>query len=97
VSFPIRFENIKRVNGWANIYLHAALKLYAWCPSRVLVFLREFLLGRKVPGWVHNSKAGVTLDQATFDAIRFLIRQKHDGPDFDLVLLDPPECDALLR
>ena len=39
VSFPVRFENIKRINGWANLYLHSGLKLYAWCPPRVLHIL----------------------------------------------------------
>jgi|SRR5271165_5364574 len=97
VQFPILFENIKRINGWANMYLHSALKLYAWCPPRVLTFLREFLLGKAAPGYSHNSKAGVILDQATFDAIRDLIRQKHMGADFDLPFPDSPHCDVLIR
>jgi hypothetical protein len=88
VSFPIRFENIMRINGWADMYLHGALKLYAWCPPRVLLFLREFLLGGRAPC--------VALDQATFDAIRSLIRRKHEGPDFELPLPRPYGGDAPL-
>lgn len=97
VQLPVRFENVVRINGWANMYLHAALKLYAWCPPRVLDFLRVFLLGGKAPGWVHNSKAGVVVDRATFDAVRDLIGQEHEGATFDLALLDADECEALIR
>jgi hypothetical protein len=97
VQLPVRFENVVRINGWANMYLHAALKLYAWCPPRVLEFLRVFLLGGKAPGWFHNSKAGVVVDRATFDAVRNLIRQEHEGATFDLALLDADHCEALIR
>jgi hypothetical protein len=97
IDLPVRFENIERINGWANMYLHAALKLYAWCPPRVLAFLRVFLLGGQAPGWHHNSKAGVVVDRATFDAVRDLIRQEHEDATFDLALLDVENCEALIR
>jgi hypothetical protein len=96
IQFPVRFENIKRINGWANIYLHSALKLYAWCPPRSLDFLREFLLGKAMAGHSHHSKAGVMLDQAAFDAVRDDVQQKHAHPDFDLPLPDAAECDVLI-
>ena len=96
IDFPICFENIKRIDGWANMYLHAALKLYAWCPPRVIAFLRVFLLGDTSAGCVHDSKAGIKLGQATFDAIRNLIKQKHETPEFDLPLLEQLKCDVLI-
>ena len=88
VNFPVRFENIKRINGLANLYLHGGLKLYAWCPPRVLQFLRVFLIGGPAPGWTQHSHAGVECDPTTFNAIRDLIRHRHEGPDFDLALFD---------
>lgn len=97
IEMPVRFESIKRINGWSNMYLHAGLKLYAWCPPRVLDFSREFLLGKSAPGWHHSSKAGIMLDRATFDAVRELVRQKHESPLFKLHMLDASECDVLIR
>lgn len=97
VVFPVRFENIKRVNGWTNMYLHAGVKLYAWCPPRALAFLREFLLGKPIQGWTHNSKAGVILDSVTFEKIRDAVRTKHEGADFELQLPNADVCDALIR
>jgi hypothetical protein len=96
VKFPIRFENIKRVNAWANIYLHSALKLYAWCPPRVLAFLRVFLLGGKAPGWHHSSKAGVVIDRSAFDAVREFLIVKHQSSAFELDFPGPELCEALI-
>lgn len=92
VTFPIRFENIKRINGWTNMYLHAAIKLYAWCPPRALAFIREFILGSS-----HNSKAGMILDIATFDKIRDAIRQRHESSDFELQLPPADVCEVMIR
>jgi hypothetical protein len=97
VTFPVRFENIKRINGWTNMYLHAALKLYAWCPPRALAFIREFLLGRQTHGSSHSSKAGVILDAVTFDKIRDAIRTKHESSDFELQLPPADVCDVVIR
>jgi len=97
VTFPILFENIKRINGWANMYLHSALKLYAWSPPRVLAFLRVFLLGGKAPGWHHTSKAGVAMDRATFDAVRQFIVLKHQSSAFDLDFPRPESCEAFIH
>jgi hypothetical protein len=97
VTFPVRFENIKRINGWTNMYLHAALKLYAWCPPRALAFTREFLLGQQAQGSSHNSKAGVILDMATFDKIRDAIRTKHESADFELQLPSADVCEVVIR
>jgi hypothetical protein len=96
VRLPVRFENIKRINGWANLYLHGGLKLYAWTPPRVLEFLRVFIIGGPAPGWSHSSKAGVACDIVTFDAIREIVRAEHEGQDFDLQLLEPVQCEALI-
>lgn len=97
ISFPIRFENIKRIYGWSNMYLHAALKFYAWCPPRVLSFLRLFLLGGQAPGWMHNSNAGVVLDQATFEDVRRIVRLRHEGAAFEIYLPIMSDCEALVR
>jgi hypothetical protein len=51
----------------------------------------------QAPGWFHNSKAGVVVDRATFDAVRDIIRKEHDGVKFDLAILDADACDALIR
>ena len=92
VRLPVRLENIARINGWTNMYLHTGLKLYAWCPPRILAFLREFLLGGRAPGYAHHSSAGITLDRATFDAIREVLRQQHEVADFELSLPEASQC-----
>jgi hypothetical protein len=78
------------------MYLHSALKLYAWCPPRSLAFLREFLLGRPAPGYSGHSNAGIMLDRPAFDAVRDYVVQKHVGPDYDLPLPDVAACDVLI-
>jgi hypothetical protein len=97
ISFPVRFENIRRINGWANMYLHGALKLYGWSPPRVLAFLQVFLLGGPAPGWPHDSAAGVALEEATLDAVREIIKQKHEDTKFDLELWRTGQCEAFIK
>lgn len=96
VRLPVRLENIARINGWTNMYLHTGLKLYAWCPPRILAFLREFLLGGKGPGYTHHSSAGITVDRPTFDGIREILRQRHEDSDFELSLPDASQCAVTL-
>jgi hypothetical protein len=99
IVFPIRFENIVRINGWANMYLHSGLRSYVWCPPRVLSYLRSFALGQPAPGWSHQSNAGVTAPRATFRQIRSEIEKRHAGEPnvkFKIVFIDEKDCDAIL-
>jgi hypothetical protein len=79
VTLPIRFENIKRINSWSNMYLHTGYRMYAWCPPRILNYLRGFALGEPTPGWGHNMNAGVRLPKEVFDAIRTQVESIHSG------------------
>lgn len=92
VHLPVRFENISRINSWANLYLHAGLKIYAWMPPRVVSYLWHFVVGT-----VHGgSKAGITLGQATFDAIRHEVRRQTDNASYEAILDDQQDCDAII-
>jgi hypothetical protein len=81
VRFAVRLENIKRINSWANIYMHSGIRAasYSWCPPRVLSYLRGFILGQLTPSWGHNINAGVRLPRDVFDDIRSQISNDHSG------------------
>jgi hypothetical protein len=37
VITPVPLFNIKRINAWANMFMHYGIKFYSWTPSRVLL------------------------------------------------------------
>jgi hypothetical protein len=96
ISLPVKFENIARINGWCNMYMHTGIKPYAWCPPRILKFLEGFLLSGSAPGWHSTDKAGIVIARPAFDAIRDIIRQKHEGNGYTLALIDPQDCMAVI-
>lgn len=96
IKFPVKLENIERINSWCNMYLHSGIKNYAWCAPRLLKFLRNFLLGGPAPGYHFTDKAGIIITQSAFDTIRDSIRQNHEGSKFTLYLLDPCDCLAVI-
>lgn len=92
ITFPVKFDNISRINGWCNMYMHTGIKPYTWCPPRILKFLENFLLGGTAPGYYHTDKAGIVVSRQAFDAVRDLIRQKHEENGFTLPLMASHDC-----
>lgn len=70
VTTPMPFENVVRVNSWANLLMHAGLKHYAWSVPRVLEYLQPLLLGGGRVGRVWTMKSGVQVTRAAFDDVR---------------------------
>jgi len=96
VNFSISFDNIKRINGWCNMYLHAGIKSYSWCPPRVLKFLEKFLLGGSAPGWHSTMDGGIILPRLVFDSIRNHVLQKHTGNGFTLPFVRLENCAVVI-
>lgn len=93
VHFQVRFENLTRINSWANLYLHGGLKLYAWMPPRVLSSIWQFVVGTAHGG----SKAGVTLSQSAFDAIRAEVALQTNSQAFEVILEGQANCEADIK
>ena len=102
VKTPISFDTVKRINSWANIFLHSGMRHYAWVPPTVVRHLRPLLVGGDAPGGRWTVDAGVQLKRASFDAVRDTVRarieappQGQSDPHFDALLLDPEDCDVV--
>ena len=68
IDFAIPLENIIRINGWANIFMHSGMKDYTWTLIFVFRYMHEFIKGRTINGkW--NSNSGIRIKQTTLDTI----------------------------
>ena len=79
--FPLHFDNLRRINSWANIYLHSGMRIasYTWSPPRILNYLRPFALGEVQPGAGHRMHSGVRMTREAFGSIRSLIADNQSG------------------
>jgi hypothetical protein len=86
ITFAIPFENVIRINGWANIFMHTGLKDYTWTLVYVYRYLHEFIKGKEVAGkWSVNS--GIRLQQVTLDNIITSLESTIKGYSANLELL----------
>lgn len=107
IRTPIPFPDIKRVNAWANLFLHYGVKSYAWVPPRVLDYTRPFLIGGDKAGGSWTVDSGVVSPRSVFDAVRGTLTAKVEGPDRDapgqpsnkaiLLLLEADACDIVFE
>lgn len=68
IDFAVPLENIIRINGWSNIYLHSGMKDYTWTIIFVYRYLHELIKGRKDGGsWSANS--GIRLTEETLEKV----------------------------
>jgi len=68
IDFAIPLENIIRINGWSNIYMHSGMKDYTWTLIFVYRYLHELIKGRKDgKNWSANS--GIRLTQTILDKV----------------------------
>jgi hypothetical protein len=97
ITFPIHFENIKRINSWANLFMHYGFKFYAWAPARVLEYIRPFLIGGTVVNGTRTVDSGVVATQSAFDRVRTEIRTRVEAEvKFDIALDNPKYCDVVI-
>lgn len=89
ITTPILLDNIIRLNGWANIYLHSGLKPYVWCAPRTLNYLKPFLIGSG-----KNVKDGVKCSDETFDLVVDEIKSLIDPTKFELMEYKKEYCDV---
>jgi hypothetical protein len=104
VITPVPLFNIKRVNAWANMFMHYGIKFYSWTPSRVLLYVRPLIVGGETVEGEKTVYSGVKMKQAAFDKVRLSIADKIKAdldkstgqPRFEALLEDPANCDAVI-
>lgn len=97
ITMPISLPKIKRINGWANMYLHSGIKEYSWVAPRVLDYLFKFLIGGDpAPGFYFTINSGVITDKKTFESIRSSL-EHHCGKDFRLLVANEEHCAVVIR
>lgn len=68
IDFAIPLENIIRINGWSNIFMHSGMKDYTWTIIFVYRYLHEFIKGRNIgKSWSANS--GIRIKKETLNKI----------------------------
>jgi hypothetical protein len=100
ITFAVPFEHISRLYGWANVYSHGALKQYAWSPIFALQYLRPFLIGgiyNDGVGTGASVDAGIMTDCETVQRVQNDVKEMLGSADFNLVTLDPEQCDLVLK
>jgi hypothetical protein len=93
IDFAVPLENIIRINGWANIYVHSGMKDYTWTIIFVYRYLHELMKGRK-EGKSWSSNSGIRLTQPTLDRIVSGLENKLKdyNPDLELYRSKPDVC-----
>jgi len=85
IDFAIPLENIVRINGWANIFMHTGMKDYTWTLIFVYRYLHELIKGRKDgKNWSANS--GIKITQKTLDDVINGLESKLKAKNGDLEL-----------
>jgi hypothetical protein len=102
VTTPVPFENVVRVNSWANLFMHSGMKHYSWSAPRVLEYLRPLLLGGALVNGVWTMKSGVQVTRAAFDDVRDEVKSRIEafapprtGPAFTALMADAAVCDVV--
>ena len=91
ITTAVPMHLLRRMNGWANMYLHGAVKLPVWTPPRVLERLRPLLLGVNARG-----NSGISMSRATLEAVRQNLRDHFDSSSSPVGFLDEGLCAAMI-
>ena len=96
ISFSVPLQHIERLYGWANIYMHAGIKQYAWSSIVALYYLKAFLLGG-----VHRKGssvyAGISAKASTVRQVQAKVESGIDKQRYTLVKIEPAQCDIVLK
>ncbi|TGX53189.1 hypothetical protein E5A73_09985 [Sphingomonas gei] len=88
----VPFSILRRVNGWANMYMHGALKLPVWTAPRVLDRLKPLMLGQG-----RRAGDGLRISRAAFDGVRQALKDKYDSTSSPIGLLLEAHCEAVIE
>lgn len=91
ITLEVPFATLRRVNGWANMYMHGAIKLPVWTPPRVLARLKPLLLGEG-----RKRGDGLRMPKAAFDGVRQKLMDKYDATSSPIGLLPVEHCEVLI-
>lgn len=95
IMFSVPFEHVERLYGWANIYMHAGFKQYAWSPVYALHYLRPFILGGAYAGGT-SVHAGVRTKYGVVKQVQASVEALIDKKRHSLWVDDPKDCDIIL-
>lgn len=90
ITFGVPFQHVERLYGWANIYMHAGLKQYAWSPIYALHYLRPFILA---PAGTYNMNAGIRAKRGVVKQVQATVQGGIDKTRNKLIVDDPEDCD----
>lgn len=91
IKSEVPFATLRRINGWANMYMHGAIKLPVWTPSRVLARLKPLLLGEG-----RKRGDGLLMPKAVFDGVRQKLMDKYDTTSSPIGLFPIEHCEVLI-
>lgn len=91
ISIEVPFFLLRRINGWANMYMHGAIKLPVWTAPRTLDRLRPLLLGKG-----QKKGDGISMSQSAFEGVRQALRDKYDLTSSPIGLLEASYCEAVI-
>lgn len=91
IRSAVPFATLRRINGWANMYMHGAFKLPVWTPPRVLARLKPLLLGEG-----RKSGEGLRMPQSAFDGVRQILMHRYGSTPSPIGLVPVDHCDVLI-
>lgn len=94
IEFAIPLEHIKRINGWANIYVHSGLQEYSW----LLIFIYRYIspLIHGVGGQEMNIASGIKLSTQTLQKVQKEFRDRVEIAGRGRVIMGSrPEVDLI--
>lgn len=91
IRSEVPFATLRRINGWANMYMHGAIKLPAWTPPRVLTRLKLLLLGEG-----RKRGDGLGMPKAVFDGVRQNLMDKYEATPSPIGLFPLEHCEVLI-
>lgn len=91
IASEVPFATLRRINGWANMYMHGAIKLPAWTAPRVLARLKPLLLDKG-----KKRGDGLGMPKAVFDGVRQNLKGKYDDSSSPIGLFPLDHCDVLI-
>ena len=91
ITSEVPFATLRRVNGWANMYMHGAIKLPVWTPPRVLARLKPLLLGEG-----RKRGDGLSMPKSAFDGVRQKLMDQYDVTPSPIGLFPVEHCEVLI-
>ncbi len=86
IYLSVPFENIQRINGWANIYMHIGMKNYLWVVMFTTNYLQPLILGKKIGNSAReNLNSGIQFTIEThekfIESLKYTVRSNNSHMD----------------